>query len=347
MKRILAEMIIFALTLLSACGAASAPPAASAPGAASWQSQYDLGLRLLSEGNYEEAIIAFTAAIEINPKQAPAYVGRGDVYVQLAVQAVEGGDETESAEYYAQAEPDYLTAIGLDKLSVATYNKLADVYLALGDLDAACAILQQGYDSTGDESLQFRLEELDAIEQELPFISLQQAYRADGSLVYTASYEYDKNGYMVYEVMQHYNENSVSYVSDIEAWSYDPENDLWTSTDWEGNPVTDQWRMIGPYEWTVGVSSDNTDCWIDPYYEYANQSPETFKDIADMITTFGSVERPQTIYNEEHEEYPDSWHHATYTYDATGNAVRIDSYFADGTQSGYCILSYTTVSVKR
>lgn len=29
-----------------------------------WQEQYDLGLRYLSEGNYEEAIIAFTAAIE-------------------------------------------------------------------------------------------------------------------------------------------------------------------------------------------------------------------------------------------------------------------------------------------
>lgn len=33
----------------------------------SWQEQYDLGVRYLSKSNYEEAIIAFTAAIGIDP----------------------------------------------------------------------------------------------------------------------------------------------------------------------------------------------------------------------------------------------------------------------------------------
>jgi len=48
-----------------------------------WQEQYDLGVRYLSEGNYEEAIIAFTAAIEIDPKQAEAYLGAADAYLGL------------------------------------------------------------------------------------------------------------------------------------------------------------------------------------------------------------------------------------------------------------------------
>lgn len=48
--------------------------------ASTWQEQYDLGMRYLSEGNYEEAIIAFTAAIEIDPKRAEAYSGMADVY---------------------------------------------------------------------------------------------------------------------------------------------------------------------------------------------------------------------------------------------------------------------------
>ena len=47
---------------------------------AAWQEQYDLGVRYLSEGNYEEAIIAFTAAIDIDPKQPDAYLGLADVY---------------------------------------------------------------------------------------------------------------------------------------------------------------------------------------------------------------------------------------------------------------------------
>lgn len=49
----------------------------------SWQEQYDLGVRYLSEGNYEEAIIAFTTAIEIDPKNPTAYIGLADAYIQV------------------------------------------------------------------------------------------------------------------------------------------------------------------------------------------------------------------------------------------------------------------------
>ena len=71
-----AASLILALALvlgLPACGQ-------SAP---TWQEQYDLGVRYLSEGKYEEAIIAFTAAIEIDPKRAEAYLSLADVYLAL------------------------------------------------------------------------------------------------------------------------------------------------------------------------------------------------------------------------------------------------------------------------
>lgn len=68
-----------------------------------WQEQYDLGVRYLSEGNYEEAIIAFTAAIEIDPKRAEAYAGRGFAYI--------GAGET--AENLAAALADYEMAVSL------------------------------------------------------------------------------------------------------------------------------------------------------------------------------------------------------------------------------------------
>lgn len=48
-----------------------------------WQEQYELGVRYLSEGNYEEAIIAFAAAIEIDPKREEAYVALADAYMGL------------------------------------------------------------------------------------------------------------------------------------------------------------------------------------------------------------------------------------------------------------------------
>ena len=40
-----------------------------------WQEKYDLGIRYLNEGKYDEAVIAFTAAIDIDPKPQ-AYANR-------------------------------------------------------------------------------------------------------------------------------------------------------------------------------------------------------------------------------------------------------------------------------
>ena len=71
---------------------------------AQWQEQYDLGVRYLSDGNYEEAIIAFTAAIEIDPKQPDAYMGASEAYMAMgdteaAISILEEGfTETNSEE---------------------------------------------------------------------------------------------------------------------------------------------------------------------------------------------------------------------------------------------------------
>lgn len=74
-KRICALLISLCLTLsLCACGQKAD---------ATWQEQYDLGVRYLSEGNYEEAVLAFTAAIEIEPKRAESYLGLADAYIAV------------------------------------------------------------------------------------------------------------------------------------------------------------------------------------------------------------------------------------------------------------------------
>ena len=97
MKRVVNLLLALVLLLgLCACGQNAE---------ATWQEQYDLGVRYLSEGNYEEAIIAFTAAIEIDPKRAEAYIGRGDAYI--------GRGETE--DNLAAALADYEAALILDE----------------------------------------------------------------------------------------------------------------------------------------------------------------------------------------------------------------------------------------
>ena len=52
-------------------------------GRGKWQDQYDLGIRYLEEGDYEEAILAFNAAIEIDPNRPEAYMGRAEAYIKL------------------------------------------------------------------------------------------------------------------------------------------------------------------------------------------------------------------------------------------------------------------------
>ena len=79
---------------------------------AQWQEQYDLGIRYLSEGNYEEAIIAFTTAIEIDPKMSETYLALGNLYIEL------------------------------------------------GDYEAAAKILEQGVSNTNDTSLQELLDDV-------------------------------------------------------------------------------------------------------------------------------------------------------------------------------------------
>lgn len=98
MKRFL--MVLVCLTLLlETCACGQGTPAKQAQEALTWQEQYDLGIRYLSEGNYEEAIIAFTATIEIDSKRADGYEKLADAYVALgdsesAINILRQGAET-------------------------------------------------------------------------------------------------------------------------------------------------------------------------------------------------------------------------------------------------------------
>ena len=72
MKRFcLLTLALCLLLCLPACGNS----------AEKWQEQYELGFRYLAESNYYEAIIAFTAAIDIDPKSVDAYTGLANVYL--------------------------------------------------------------------------------------------------------------------------------------------------------------------------------------------------------------------------------------------------------------------------
>ena len=124
-------LLLALLGLLSACSAHS--EAAAEKAAPTWQSQYDLGVRYLSNGNYEEAILAFNAAIEIDPKNAETYEQRGNAYWELA-QNAQGSEQTEA---YRCAAEDYESAMKWGSETDVLYRRAADSYYGAQDYEKA------------------------------------------------------------------------------------------------------------------------------------------------------------------------------------------------------------------
>lgn len=191
----------------------------------SWQEQYDLGVRYLSEGNYEEAVIAFTAAIEIDPKRPEAFIRRGDAY---AGQAEESGspEEGESSTLYRNALADYLAAIELDDQLVEAYEKAAGVYVNLGNLDAAIDLLERGAEATGDSGLSNYLEEL-RDSTRLKLLTRQAVYNPDGQLVEDASYTYDEAYYQLSIETVKYNDMGQVKGTEKKEFQYDQNTASW------------------------------------------------------------------------------------------------------------------------
>ena len=214
MKRVVCAVLAGLMLLgLCACGGTDAR----------WQEQYDLGIKYLEDGSYEEAVLAFTAAIEIDPKQAPAYVGRGGAYI--------GSGETE--ENLAAAQADYEEAIALDGTSAAAYLGLADVYIRRGEYDQALELLREALEKTeNDQSIADKLAEMEGgtisdssgktrrvnnyQNGELVRYSLHEydeegrpiktsVYQADGTLDHVRQPEYDEQGQAVSAVITYMN----------------------------------------------------------------------------------------------------------------------------------------------
>lgn len=177
-----------------------------------WQEQYDLGMRYLSESNYEEAILAFTAAIEIDPNNALAYVGRADAYVQMDV--TEGDTAAGSL---AAAQADYETALMLDDTLADAYLGLAEVYWRQGFTEEAILLLEQISATLEDERLTSRLEEMHQVFELTNYIGtniydfvegfpdMRQGGSSDGSIVY-------ENEYLQVSTMYGYGDDTHSIV---------------------------------------------------------------------------------------------------------------------------------------
>ncbi len=89
------------------------------------QAEFDLGVRYLREGRYEDAVLMFSQAIAIDPNYGPAYFYRASAYQAMAETCT---DPQQKAEYLEKAEQDYTKAEVLDpSLSSEAEEKLEEV----------------------------------------------------------------------------------------------------------------------------------------------------------------------------------------------------------------------------
>lgn len=177
-----------------------------------WQEQYDLGMRYLGEGNYEEAIIAFTAAIEIDPKQADAYLRLADAYL--------GSDDRDGAR--AVIERGLAAAEKTDALR----EWLSALPEEEGPADSREAA--EGYPATERQNHpngSYTITEWDRLGRLISAVY----YGPDGALRNEMYYEYDENGKLASSTQHSYGDNDVltnrvydgreRIVSKTEAWT--------------------------------------------------------------------------------------------------------------------------------
>jgi len=127
--------------------------------------QLSLGEKYLTELKYDQAVIAFSKAIEIEPKNTRAYLGIADAYLHLdrqldAVNLLGRGIEATDNENLKKA------LIGVEKSIIEGYIAIAEAYEAEGWHDRSLEILQRVYEETSNEVIGRKLGIIEASEIE-------------------------------------------------------------------------------------------------------------------------------------------------------------------------------------
>lgn len=352
-KRNFLLVIICALcvTLLPSCGGNEELNKTGGPNevnleSATWQNQYDLGIRYLSEGNYEDAIAAFTAAIEIDATQALAYVGRGDAYAR-------SGD---SEENLAAALADYQAALELDRTLASAWLGLAGVYIRQGKYDQALETLQEGLEASGsDRSISDKIAEIEGgrIKDSSGSLRRLSGYDSSGKLAWYHIFDYNEAGQQIlvtaYDAVGNqtgsmellYDEEgrrSKSYSYLMETGEIDGYSEY--EYDDKGNMVRSEYSKLGeePNQYEIYEYNDDGICISSSRYQMLTTS----YGIGDYYLSDSSE------YDELGNETKQTWYDTNgnisgyyiYEYNSDGQRIRMNNCDVDGTIREYNISRY-------
>lgn len=146
--------------------------------------QLELGQKYLAEANYEEAVIAFSKIIELDPRNLDAYVYLAETYDQKgstkkAIEALEAGYlvspeakvEEPLVDLYTKTVSDqeqsvderiegYLRLMELRPENAAYYIPLSKLYMERGDEEKAIDLLEKATEKTDDADVELELENI-------------------------------------------------------------------------------------------------------------------------------------------------------------------------------------------
>ena len=339
MRRIFSWILTLALVLgLAGCGQDAA---------AAWQEQYDLGVRYLSEGNYEEAIIAFTAAIEIDAKRPEGLIGRGDAY------ALSGDTE----DNLSAALSDYEAAIALDETLPGGWLGLADVYIRQGDYDKAMEILREALEKTGnDQSIADKLSAMESgsFTDSAGNTRRESHYDESGSLMSYFTYTYDGQGYIASVTGFDAAGNQaghVDYVYDeagnrlVDAGNYHIDDGRLGAREYEydaaGNAVRQTIHVSGALDSEVDYYKVNTYDGDGNVTRQENYHGNGEPSLVYEYEYADGVQTKETVYSGDGALQG----YELYQYDSEGRLVRADYYDETGTFEAYDVYTYNEAGI--
>lgn len=163
MKLRIIAALITVITLLTAVAACAQQPNTTI----SLSDTFADAERYLSEMNYEQALIEFDKILEVEPKNAEAYIGKAEAYIGLnkyddaADILNECIDKTENINYDRIVEISG-RIIEFAPDSITVYLVCSRAYICLDNLEKSIEVLRKGYSLTNNEQLKTMLEQLES-----------------------------------------------------------------------------------------------------------------------------------------------------------------------------------------
>lgn len=323
-----AQIIILLLVLLTFCsgcagqGNQSNTETEVATEAITWQSKYDIGMRLLSTGNFEDAIIAFEAAIELDDSKPEAYVRRGDAIILSA----------ETSDNLTLALNDYQSALTLDDSNVKAHLGIADVYIRQGDYKKAVATLEDALNKTSqNHTIKSKLSEIESgvftDSSNNPRLELHY-YGNERKLVGYIEFDYNENGELYSASGYTADGTPAGYVEPKTTVNGDTTEEIMYSWYQQEDIVFYVTKQI----WTKTIHPDGSYDIIETYFWEGDEINYYLHKRYDP--------NHRCVLTENYDIDGTFSNKITYEYDTQGNCIRTNYYDKHGSLSSYILEEY-------